>query len=147
MLKDQISADLKASMRAKNALRLGAIRLLLAAIKQKEIDERSELDDMAVVAIVDRLIKQRQDSAAAFTQAGRLDLAEQENAEAALLRAYLPDRLNAETVDTQVREMVAELGVSGAADMGRVMTAAKKRFAGQAEMSQVSAAVKRALAR
>lgn len=145
-LKDRITNDMKAAMRAKEADRLGTIRLLLAAMKQKEVDERATLDDATVVAIVDKLIKQRKDSIAAFEQAGRQDLADKEAAELQVLQIYLPERLDAETVLAGVRQIVAQLGAKGPGDMGRVMAAAKAEFAGKAEMSQVSAAVKQALA-
>ena len=145
-LKDRINDDMKAAMRAKDMERLGTIRLLTAAMKQKEVDERIELDDVAVVAIVDKLIKQRKDSIEAFQKANRQDLADKEAAEMAVLQAYLPERLTAEEVATQVKAIVAELGASGPGDMGKVMSAAKARLAGKADMGQVSAAVKAALA-
>ncbi len=145
-LKDQITEDMKAAMRAKDAERLGAIRLLLAACKQREVDERIVLDDAAVVALVDKLIKQRKDSVAAYTQANRADLADKESAEIAVLQAYLPARLSMEEITAQVRAIVAELGAAGPGDMGKVMGAAKAKLAGKAEMAQVSAAVKAALA-
>lgn len=133
-------------MRAKDALRLSAIRMLLAACKQREVDERIVLDDAAVVGLVDKLIKQRKDSVAAFEQAGRRELADKEAAEITVLQAYLPERLSTEQVQAEVAALVAELGARGAGDMGRVMAAAKTRLAGKAEMSTVSAAVKTALA-
>ena len=150
-LKDQINDDMKAAMRAKDSERLGTIRLLLAALKQKEVDERITLDDVAVVAMVDKLIKQRKDSVAAFVQAGRQDLADKENAEIQVLQAYLPQRLSAEEVAAEVKTIVAELGAElgrdvGPGDMGKVMGVVKTRLAGKAEMGQVSAAVKTALA-
>jgi uncharacterized protein len=145
-LKEQITEDMKAAMRAKDAERLGTIRLLTAAMKQKEVDERIELDDTAVIAIVDKLIKQRKDSIDAFTQAGRQDLADKEAAETKVLAAYLPARLSAEEVAVEVRAIVAELGAKGPGDMGKVMGAVKTRLAGKADMGQVSAAVKAALA-
>ena len=145
-LKEQITEDMKTAMRAKDSERLGTIRLLLAACKQREVDERIVLDDAAVVALVDKLIKQRKDSIAAFTTANRQDLADKEAAEMAVLQAYLPQRMSAEEVLVDVRALVAELGAKGAGDMGRVMAAAKTRLAGKAEMSAVSAAVKTALA-
>ena len=144
-LKERITEDMKAAMRAKDSARLGAIRLLQAAIKQKEVDERVTLDDAAVIAIVDKLVKQRKDSIAAFTQAGRQDLADKETAELAVLQAYLPARLSAEEVASAVKALVAEVGASGPADMGKVMGAAKARLAGKADMAAVSAAVKAAL--
>lgn len=145
-LKDRITDDMKAAMRAKEADRLSTIRMLLAACKQKEVDERIELDDAAVVAIVDKLIKQRKDSIAAFQQAGRTDLADKESAEVAVLAAYLPQRLSADEIAAEVKALVAELGAAGPGDMGKVMGAAKARLAGKADMGQVSAAVKQALA-
>jgi uncharacterized protein YqeY len=145
-LKDQITEDMKTAMRAKDSERLGTIRLLLSACKQKEVDERIVLDDVAVIAIVDKLIKQRKDSITAFTQAARMDLADKEAAELKVLEAYLPARLSAEEVGAEVKAIVAELGASGPGDMGKVMGAVKARLAGKADMGQVSAAVKAALA-
>lgn len=145
-LKEQITEDMKTAMRAKDSERLGTIRLLLSACKQKEVDERVVLDDAAVVAIIDKLIKQRKDSVAAFLQAARQDLADRESAEIRVLEAYLPQRLGADEVLAQVKLIVAELGATGPADMGKVMGVAKTRLAGKAEMGQVSAAVKAALA-
>jgi uncharacterized protein YqeY len=145
-LKDQITEDMKTAMRAKDTERLGTIRLLQAAMKQREVDERITLDDAGVVAIVDKLIKQRKDSIAAFEGAGRQDLADKEKAEMAVLQVYLPARLSAEEVATEVRAIVAELGAKGPGDMGKVMGAVKTRLAGKADMGEVSAAVKAALA-
>ncbi len=146
-LKDRITEDMKNAMRARDAARLSTIRMLLAATKQKEVDERIVLDDAQVVAIVDKLIKQRKDSIAAFTQAARTDLVDKETAELRVLEGYLPARLSADEVATQVAALVTELGASGPADMGKVMAAAKARLSGKAEMSEVSAAVKKALSR
>jgi uncharacterized protein YqeY len=150
-LKDQITEDMKTAMRAKDSERLGTIRLLLAAAKQKEVDERVVIDDTIMIAIVDKLIKQRKDSITAFTQANRMDLADKEAAEIKVLEVYLPQRLSAEEVGTEVKAIVAELAVelgrnAGPGDMGKVMGAAKTRLAGKAEMGQISAAVKAALA-
>lgn len=150
-LKDQITEDMKTAMRAKDTARLSTIRLLLAACKQKEIDERVTLDDAAVTGIIDKLVKQRKDSIAAFTSAGRQDLADIESAELVVLTAYLPERMDAEQVRAAigaiVDELATELGRKPAAgDMGRVMGLAKTRLTGKAEMGQVSAAVKAALA-
>jgi uncharacterized protein len=149
-LKDTITEDMKTAMRAKDSERLGTIRLLLAACKQKEVDERVVLDDVMVVAIVDKLIKQRKDSIEAFTKADRKDMADKEAAEIVVLQAYLPARLSADEVLAEVKKIVAtlstELGRSaGPGDMGKVMAAVKAQLAGKAEMSQVSAAVKTAL--
>jgi uncharacterized protein YqeY len=145
-LKDQITEDMKAAMRAKDSERLGTIRLLLAAMKQKEVDERVTLDDANVVSIIDKLIKQRKDSVAAYVQAARQDLADKESTEIKVLEAYLPQRLSADEVLTEVKAIVAELGAKGPGDMGKVMGVVKTRLAGKAEMGQVSAAVKAALA-
>jgi len=145
-LKDQITEDMKAAMRAKDSDRLSAIRMLLAAIKQREVDERVVLDDAAVVGVVDKLIKQRKDSVAAYQGAGRDDLAAKEAAEITVLVAYLPARLSAEDIAAAVAGIVSELGASGPSDMGKVMSAAKVKLAGQADMGLVSAAVKAALA-
>ncbi|ABD70597.1 GatB/Yqey [Rhodoferax ferrireducens T118] len=145
-LKDQVTEDMKTAMRAHDSERLGTIRLLLAAAKQKEVDERVVLDDTAMVAIVDKLIKQRKDSVAAFTQANRMDLADKESAEIKVLEAYLPKRLSPEEVTAAVQAIVAQLGAKGPGDMGKVMGAVKAQLAGKADMGQVSAAVKAALA-
>lgn len=145
-LKQQITDDMKTAMRAKDSERLGTIRLLTAAIKQKEVDERVELDDAAVIAVIDKMVKQRKDSITAFEQGGRADLAAKEQAEMAVLAAYLPARLSADEIAAEVKAIVAELGASGPGDMGKVMAAVKARLAGKADMGQVSAAVKAALA-
>ena len=145
-LKDRVTEDMKTAMRARDAERLSTIRMLLAACKQREVDERIVLDDAAVVAIVDKLIKQRKDSITAFTQGGRNDLADKEAAEVRVLEAYLPQRLGADEIAVEVSAIVAELGAKGPGDMGRVMAAVKARLAGKAEMALVSAAVKQALA-
>ena len=124
-LKDRLNEDMKAARRAKEMERLGTIRLLLAAMKQKEVDERVELDDAAVIAIVDKLIKQRKDSIAAFEGAGRQDLADKEKAEMAVLTAYLPARMSAEEVATAVKAIVAELKLSqGRMDLSRAVVTA-----------------------
>jgi len=145
-LKDQITEDMKTAMRAKDSERLGTIRLLLAACKQKEVDERVVLDDAMVVALVDKLIKQRKDSVEAFKKAQRTDLADKEKAEMKVLQAYLPQRMSADEVLAEVKVIVTELGAAGPGDMGKVMGVVKTRLAGKAEMSAVSAAVKAALA-
>ena len=145
-LKERITEEMKAAMRAKDSERLGTIRLLTAAMKQKEVDERIELDDVAVIAIVDKMLKQRKDSIDAFEKAGRQDLADKEKSEVLVLQAYLPARLSADEVAAEVKAIVAELGASGPGDMGKVMGAVKSRLAGKADMGQVSASVKAALA-
>lgn len=145
-LKERITEDMKAAMRARDSEHLGTIRLLTAAMKQKEVDERVELDDVAVIAILDKMLKQRKDSIEAFEKAARQDLADKEIAEVKVLQAYLPARLSPDEVATEVRAIVAELGAKGPGDMGKVMGAVKARLAGKADMGQVSAAVKAALA-
>lgn len=145
-LAERINEDMKAAMRAKDSARLDAIRMLRAAIKQKEVDGRTTLDDAGIVAVIDKLAKQRRDSIDAFRKAERQDLVDKESAELALLESYLPARLSAEEVAAEVQALLAELGASGPADMGRAMGAAKARFAGRADMGAVSAAVKAALA-
>ena len=144
-LKERITEEMKAAMRARDSERLGTIRLLTAAMKQKEVDERVELDDAAVVAIVDRMLKQRKDSIEAFEKAGRQDLVDKEKSEVTVLQAYLPARLSADEVAAEVKAIVAELGAKGPGDMGKVMGAVKAKLAGKAVMGQVSAAVKAAL--
>ena len=149
-LKDRITADMKDAMRAKDSERLGTIRLLVAACKQKEVDDRVELDDVMTIAIVDKLVKQRKDSITAFEQANRQDLADKEKSELLVLQTYLPARLSAEEIQAEVQAIVealtAELGRKPAgADMGKVMGAVKAKLAGKADMGQVSAAVKAAL--
>ena len=146
-LKDRITEDMKAAMRAKDAPRLLTIRGLLAACKQREVDERIELDDAAVIAIVDKLIKQRKDSISQFAAANRTDLVDKEAAELLVLEGYLPQRLSAAEIATEVAAIVAELGATGPGDMGKVMGAVKARLAGKADMGAVSAAVKQALSR
>ena len=146
-LKDQINEDMKTAMRAKDAPRLLTIRGLLAACKQREVDERIVLDDAAVVAIIDKLIKQRKDSISQFGAAGRTDLVDKETAELKVLEGYLPQRLSAEEIAARVQAIVIELGAAGPGDMGKVMGVVKTRLAGKADMGLVSAAVKQALAR
>jgi uncharacterized protein len=150
-LKDRITEDMKIAMRAKDAPRLLTIRGLLAACKQREVDERIVLDDAAVVAIIDKLVKQRKDSITQFTAGNRPDLVEKEAVELQVLEAYLPQRLGADEVAAEVAKVVAELGselgrAAGPGDMGKVMGAVKTRLAGTADMALVSAAVKKALA-
>jgi len=144
-LKEQITEDMKSAMRAKDSARLGTIRLLLAAIKQKEVDERVVVDDAMAIGLIDKLIKQRNDSVAAYTQALRMDLADKESAEIKVLQGYLPQRLTVAEINAAVTAIVAQLGASGPGDMGKVMGAAKAQLAGKADMAQVSQAVKAAL--
>jgi uncharacterized protein len=141
-LKDRITQDMKEAMRAKEAARLGAIRLLLAAIKQKEVDERITVDDPAVLAIVDKLIKQRKDSIAQFEKAGRTDLVDKEQAELSVLNAYLPQQLDDAEVDAAIAAAIAEAGAAGPQAMGKVMALLKPKLAGRADLAKVSARVK-----
>lgn len=145
-LKQRINDDMKAAMRARESERLGTIRLLMAAIKQREVDERIELDDAGVLAVVEKLIKQRKDSISQFQQAGRTDLVDKESAELAVLQVYMPAALSDAEVAAEVAKAVAETGAAGPQDMGKVMAVLKPRLAGRADMSAVSGQVKAALA-
>lgn len=145
-LKAQITEDMKTAMRAKDSTRLGTIRLLQAAMKQKEVDERIELDDTAIIAIVDKLLKQRKDSITAYEAANRADLADVEKAEIEVLKVYLPERMSEAEITAAVQAIVAEVGATGPGDMGKVMGKVKTALAGKADMGLVSAAVKAALA-
>ena len=145
-LKEQITEDMKTAMRAKDAPRLLTIRGLLAACKQREVDERIVLDDAAVIAIVDKLVKQRKDSITQFTAGNRPDLVEKEAAELTVLEGYLPQRLGAEEIAAEVARIVTELGANGPGDMGKVMGAVKAALVGKADMGLVSASVKKVLA-
>ena len=145
-LKERITEDMKSAMRAKDTLRLGTIRLLLAAMKQREVDERIELDDAAISGIIEKLIKQRRDSISQFQTAGRQDLVDGEQAELAILQAYLPEPLSSAEVDAAVSAAVAESGAASVKDMGKVMILLKARLAGRADMGQVSALIKAKLA-
>ena len=144
-LRDRITEDMKSALRAKDAERLGTIRFLLAAIKQREVDERIVLDDVQVIAVLDKMVKQRKDSITAFAQAGRADLVDKETAEMKVLEGYLPQRLSADEVAAEVARIVKDLGAAGPGDMGKVMAAVKAQLAGKADMGMVSAAVKAAL--
>jgi len=145
-LKARITEDMKAAMRARETMRLGALRLLLAAVKQREIDERIELDDAGIVAVVDKQIKQRRDSIEQYQAANRLDLADSERIELDVLTAYMPQQLTAEEIAGQIRAAIAETGATSAKDMGKVMNWLKPKLAGRADMTAVSAHVKAALA-
>jgi uncharacterized protein YqeY len=144
-LKARITEDMKAAMRARETERLGTIRLLLAAIKQKEVDERIELDDTAVMAVIEKLIKQRKDSLSQFTQAGRTDLADKESAEIEVLKVYMPAALSEAEIAAEVQAAVAQSGAAGPQDMGKVMAVLKAKLAGRADMTAVSGLVKAAL--
>ena len=146
-LKDQITEDMKSAMRAKEVTRLGAIRLLLAAIKQREVDERVVVDDAGIVAIVEKLIKQRKDSISQFATAGRDDLVAIEAAEMEILQVYLPAQLTDAEVEAAVAAAVAATSASGPQDMGKVIGVLKSQLAGKADMGKVSALVKAALAK
>ena len=146
-LKDQITEDMKNAMRAKEVARLGAIRLLLAAIKQREVDERIVVDDAGVIVIVEKMIKQRKDSIPQFEKAGRDDLVAIEAGEMAILQAYLPAQLSDAEVDAAVAAAVSSTGAVGPQDMGKVIGALKAQLAGKADMGKVSALVKAALAK
>ena len=144
-LKEQITEDMKTAMRAKDMARLGTIRLLQAAMKQKEVDERVELDDAMIVAIIEKMIKQRKDSISQFEAGGRSDLAAQEKAEVDVLSAYMPAALSDAEVEAEIRAAVAFVGASGPQDMGKVMGVLKAKLAGRADMTKVSGLVKTAL--
>jgi uncharacterized protein len=145
-LKEQITEDMKTAMRAKDSERLGTIRLLLSAMKQKEVDERVTLDDAAVIGILDKMIKQRKDSITQFRAGAREDLAVKEEAELAVLQPYLPARLEGAELDAAIKAVLAEVGATSPADMGKVMGPLKAKLAGKADMSAVSARVKVLLA-
>lgn len=145
-LKERINEDMKAAMRARESAKLGAIRLLLAAIKQREVDERVTLDDAAVVAVIDKMLKQRRDSIAQYDTAGRKDLADAERFEAELLSEYMPAGLSDAEIAAAVARAVAETSAKGPGDMGKVMSVLKPLLAGRADMTEVSKRVKAALA-
>jgi len=144
-LKARISDDLKAAMRAGDARRRDALRLLLAALKQREVDERKELEDIEIVSVIDKMIKQRRDSIAQFEKGGRQDLADAEKFETDVLQGYMPQALSEDEVAAAVSDAIAAAGAKSPADMGRVMGALKGKLAGRADMSKVSALVKQRL--
>jgi len=146
-LKQQITEDMKAAMRAKETARLGAIRLLLAAIKQREVDERIELSDADVIAIIEKMNKQRRDSISQYEAAGRQDLADVEKFEMGILLNYMPQQLSEAEVSTSVTEAIAATGATGPQDMGKVMGVLKGKLAGRADMGKVSALIKAQLSR
>lgn len=141
-LKERISEDMKAAMRAKDAARLSAVRLLLAALKQKEVDERVELSDADVLGIIDKMVKQRRESIVQYEKAARADLAGQEKFEIGVLQAYLPQQMPEAEVAQAVAAAIAESGASGVKDMGKVMALLKPRLAGRADLGNVSAQVR-----
>lgn len=144
-LKTQLTEDMKTAMRAKDQVSLSTIRLINAAIKQFEVDERTEADDAKVISILTKMVKQRKDSAKIYTEAGRQDLADKENAEIEILNRYLPQMMSAEEIKTVVEAAIAETGASGMADMGKVMSVLKTRLAGKADMGEVNKILKAAL--
>ncbi len=146
-LKEQITEDMKSAMRAKEAERLGTIRLLLAAIKQREVDERITVDDAGIIAIIEKLIKQRKDSIEQFQKAGRTDLVDQESKELGILQAYMPAQLSEAEVQAAIQKTISSLGAAGPQDMGKVIGALKAQLAGKADMGMVSGLVKAALAK
>ncbi|MGZ5079314.1 MAG: GatB/YqeY domain-containing protein [Usitatibacter sp.] len=145
-LRDQINENMKAAMKAREQDKLGAIRLLLSAVKQREVDERITLDDAGVIAVVEKMIKQRKDSIAQYERAARQDLADKEKFEIGVLEAYLPQQLSQAEIDAIIAEAVASTGAKSAADMGKVMGVVKPRLAGRADMGKVSGLVKAKLA-
>ncbi|MEW7971913.1 MAG: GatB/YqeY domain-containing protein [Candidatus Thiodiazotropha endolucinida] len=146
MLKEQILDDVKAAMKAKQKSRLGTLRLITAAIKQREVDERTELDDIQVLAILEKMIKQRRDSIKQYESAGRLELAEQEKSEIAIIETYMPAGLSDDEISVMVDNAITETNASGMQDMGKVMGLLKPRMQGRADMGKVSGLVKQKLA-
>ncbi len=146
-LKARINEDMKAALRARDTARLGAIRLLLAGVKQREVDGRVELDDAGVVAVIDKMLKQRRDSISQYEAAGRRDLADAEKFEVEVLTGYLPQALSQAEIEAAVAEAVAASGAMGMQDMGKVMAVLKPKLAGRADMGQVSGLVKAALSK
>ena len=144
-LKTQLTEGMKTAMRAKDQVSLSTIRLINAAIKQFEVDERTEADDAKVISILTKMVKQRKDSAKIYTEAGRQDLADKENAEIEILNRYLPQMMSAEEIKTVVEAVIAETGASGMTDMGKVMGVLKTRLAGKADMGEVNKVLKAAL--
>ncbi|HHK6021550.1 MULTISPECIES: GatB/YqeY domain-containing protein [Neisseria] len=144
-LKTQLTEDMKTAMRAKDQVSLSTIRLINAAIKQFEVDERTEADDAKVISILTKMVKQRKDSAKIYTEASRQDLADKENAEIEILNRYLPQMMSAEEIKTVVEATIAETGASGMADMGKVMGVLKTRLTGKADMGEVNKVLKAAL--
>jgi len=145
-LKERITEDMKAAMRARETARLGAIRLLLAAIKQREVDERIVLDDAAILAVIDKMLKQRRDSITQYAAGGRQDLVDAEQFEVQVLSTYMPAGLSADEISAAVLAAISESGAAGPADMGKVMAVLKPKLAGRADMSEVSKLVKTRLA-
>lgn len=145
-LKAKVSEDMKVAMKTRETARLGAIRLLLAAIKQREVDDRVELDDAGVLAVIDKMLKQRRDSISQYEAAGRQDLADAEKFEVGVLTGYMPQALSEAEIQAAVAEAIAASGAAGMQDMGKVMAVLRPKLAGRADMSRVSGLVKAALA-
>ena len=145
-LREQVNEDMKAAMKAREPEKLGALRLLLAAVRQREVDERITLDDAGVISVVEKMIKQRKDSISQFEKAARQDLADKEKFELGILEGYLPEQLSQPEIDALVAEAVAATGAKSPADMGKVMGVVKAKLAGRADMGKVSALVKAKLA-
>ena len=145
-LRDRVNEDMKTAMKAREADKLGTLRLLLAAMKQREVDERITLDDAGVIAVVEKMIKQRKDSIAQYEKAARQDLADKEKYEISVIEKYLPQQLSQAEIDAVIAEAIASTGAKGAADMGKVMGVVKPRLAGRADMGKVSGLVKAKLA-
>jgi len=142
LLRERVNEDMKTAMKARDAERLGTVRLLLAAMKQREVDERITLDDEGVVSVIEKMLKQRKDSVSQYQQAGRQDLADREKQEMAVLQAYLPQQMTDAEVEAAVAEAVAATGARAPSDMGKVMAIVKPKVAGRADMGRVSALVK-----
>ena len=141
-LKNQITEDMKIAMRAKDSARLGAIRLLLSAIKQREVDERIELTDADVITVIEKMLKQRRDSITAFKSANRVDLADIEKFEVGVLQTYMPKPMSDDEIDAIINQVIAESGAEGAKDMGKVVSLVKPLVAGMADMGKVSGLIK-----
>ena len=141
-LKARVTEDMKSAMRAKDTARLGAVRLLLAAIRQREIDERIDLDDAQIIAVIDKMLKQRRDSIAQYEAAGRQELADIEHYEIGVLQTYMPTAASDEEIDALINQVVAETGAAGVKDMGKVMALVKPELAGRADMAKVSVRIK-----
>lgn len=146
-LKERITEDMKSAMKARNSARLSAIRLMLAAIKQREVDDRIALDDAGVIAVIDKMLKQRRDSISQYENAGRKDLADAEKFEVEVLLSYMPQAMSAAEIEAAIAAAVAQSGANGMPDMGKVMALLKPQLAGRADMAQVSARVKAALSK
>lgn len=146
-LKEQITEEMKSAMKARDSARLSAIRLVLAAIKQREVDERIQLDDAGVIAVIEKMLKQRRDSISQYESGGRKDLADAEKFEVEVLLSYMPQAMSAAEIDAAIATAVAQCGAKGMPDMGKVMTLLKPQLAGRADMAQVSTLVKAALSK